>query len=392
MRLPERLQLPPEIVEIAATLEGAGHETWCVGGAVRDGLLGSAREDVDLATAATPDQVQALFRRTVPVGLKFGTVGVLDRHRKLHEVTTFRRDVATDGRHAEVAFGVSLEDDLARRDFTINAIAYHPIRHDWRDPFGGGADLERRVVRAVGVPQDRFREDYLRILRAIRFACRLGFTIDALTWAAALEAASGLVRLSAERVRDEWFRSLETARSLPALFQMWREVGAADRWLDGLAADYPLATLDPAPRDPVLITATVTAAPAHVLSRLKASGAEIDRALRMTRAPAAPASGDPAAVRRWLSAAGPAADDLLKRQVLVTGREAPWAAAVAGIRERGEAVARADLAVTGDDLLAAGVPAGPGLGQTLGALLDWVLDHPADNRRDVLLARAREAR
>ncbi len=392
MKLPERLQLPPEIVEIATTLEGAGHETWCVGGAVRDGILGSAREDVDLATAATPDQVQGLFRRTVPVGLKFGTVGVLDRHRKLHEVTTFRRDVATDGRHAEVVFGASLEDDLARRDFTINAIAYHPIRHHWRDPFGGAADLDRRVIRAVGVPQDRFREDYLRILRAIRFACRLGFSIDPGTWGAAVEVASGLVRLSAERVRDEWFRSLETARSLPALFGMWREVGAADRWLEGLATDYPLAMPDPAPRDPVLLTAIVTAEPATVLARLKASGAEIDRALRIGRGPAAPASGDPAGVRRWLSATGPAADDLLKRQVLVTGGDAPWAAAVAGIRERGEAVSRADLAVTGDDLLAAGVPAGPGLGRTLGSLLEWVLDHPADNRREVLLARALEAR
>ena len=391
MKLPERLPLPPEIVEIAATLEEAGHETWCVGGAVRDGLLGSAREDVDLATAATPDQVQALFRRTVPVGLKFGTVGVLDRHKKLHEVTTFRRDVATDGRHAVVAFGASLDDDLARRDFTINAIAYHPRRHDWRDPFDGVADLERRVIRAVGAPHDRFREDHLRILRAIRFACRLGFVIDPATWAAAVEVANGLERLSAERVRDEWFRSLETARSLPTLFAMWRDVGAAVRWLEGLAEVYPLASPDPAPRDPVLVTAIVTSRPGAVLARLKASGAEIERGERIGQGPVAPASVEPATVRRWLAATGPAADDLILRHRLMTGVDPPWEAVVAGIWARGEAVSRGDLAVTGNDLLAAGVPAGPTLGRTLSALLEWVLDHPADNRRDVLLARAREA-
>ena len=392
MKLPERLVLPPEIVEIAATLEAAGHETWCVGGAVRDGILGSAREDVDLATAATPDQVQALFQRTVPVGLRFGTVGVLDRHRKLHEVTTFRQDVSTDGRHAVVAFGASLDDDLARRDFTINAIAYHPSRHEWRDPFDGAADLDRRVIRAVGTPQDRFQEDYLRILRAIRFACRLGFTIDSATWAAAIEVAGGLGRLSAERVRDEWFGSLESARSLPTLVQLWREVGAAARWLEGLAVTYPMATADPAPRDPVLLTVILTERPDGVLAQLKASRAEIDRAFRIGAGPAAPASVDPAAVRRWLSATGPAADDLLRCHALVTGADAPWATVVAGIRARGEPVSRGDLAVTGVDLLAAGVAAGPTLGRTLADLLEWVLDHPEDNRREVLLARAREAR
>jgi len=127
----------------------------------------------------------------------------------LHEVTTFRRDVETDGRHAVVVYeGVTLEQDLARRDFTINAIAYHPFRHEWRDPFGGATDLEHRIIRAVGDPAARFREDYLRILRALRFAARFEFTIDPATWAAARAAAPGLAQLSAERVRDEWFKGL----------------------------------------------------------------------------------------------------------------------------------------------------------------------------------------
>ncbi|HEY0529669.1 MAG TPA: polynucleotide adenylyltransferase, partial [Gemmatimonadaceae bacterium] len=114
------------MVKIAATLESAGFETWCVGGAVRDALLGHPHLDWDLATAAKPEEVRRLFKRTVPVGIEFGTVGVLDDENVMHEVTTFRRDVQTDGRHAVVEFGASLDDDLARRDYTINAIAFSP--------------------------------------------------------------------------------------------------------------------------------------------------------------------------------------------------------------------------------------------------------------------------
>jgi tRNA nucleotidyltransferase (CCA-adding enzyme) len=206
---PAAPEIPDEVLEIARTLEEAGYEAWCVGGALRDALLGHPHSDYDFATSATPAQVTALFRRTAPVGEKYGTVGVLDRRRVLHEVTTFRRDVSTDGRHAVVAYGVSLDDDLARRDFTINAIAYHPLRREWRDPFGGRADLERGVVKAVGQPAERFREDYLRILRGIRFAARFGFAIEPATWSAAVEASPGLGQLSAERVRDEWFKGFE---------------------------------------------------------------------------------------------------------------------------------------------------------------------------------------
>ena len=234
MSFPETLPIPEDVLEIARTLEGAGYETWCVGGALRDALLEHSHADYDLATAATPSQVQSLFRRTAPVGEKYGTVGVLDRRRVVHEVTTFRRDVATDGRHAVVSFGVSLDDDLARRDFTINALAYHPLRHEWRDPYSGEPDLRRRVVRAVGEPAQRFREDYLRILRAIRFAARFDFAIDPETWSAAVAGADGLPRLSAERVRDEWFKGLASARSVAALVRLWRESGAAARLIPEL--------------------------------------------------------------------------------------------------------------------------------------------------------------
>ena len=199
MVLPARIPIPDEVIAIARRLEEAGHEAWCVGGAVRDSLLGGEQKDFDLATSATPEQVQRLFKRTVAVGVKYGTVGVFDGDRVLHEVTTFRHDVRTDGRHAEVAFGVSLDEDLARRDFTVNAIAFHPLRGEWKDPFGGAEDLGRRRLRAVGDPAARFREDYLRVLRALRFAARLDFVIDPPTWEAACAAAGGLGQLSAER-------------------------------------------------------------------------------------------------------------------------------------------------------------------------------------------------
>jgi len=387
---PVPLDLPDEVMRIARTLEEAGFETWCVGGALRDRLLGGPQQDVDLATAATPEQVQALFRRTVPVGVRHGTVGVLDGTRRLHEVTTFRRDVRTDGRHAEVAFGASLEEDLARRDFTINALAYHPTRQEWRDPFDGAGDLRHGVIRAVGVAADRFREDFLRILRGLRFAARLGFRIEPGTWEAMRAATPGLAGLSAERVREEWFKGLATARSVATLVGLWRDSGAAAVVLPELDPGVTLAGADREPRDPVLLTTLLVRDADRVLQRLRASAAEVSRAARILGVPAAPDSLAPGAVRRWLWRAGPAADDLLAAHQLRTGAPAPWAATVAGIRARGEAVDRGALAVTGQDLAAAGIPAGPVMGRVLAALLEEVLDDPARNERSLLLARARE--
>ncbi len=150
MSFPAQLPIPNEVLKIAKRLEDAGFETWCVGGAIRDNLLGLENHDFDLTTAAPPAEVQKIFKRTVPVGIEHGTVAVLDSTNQPHEVTTFRKDIHTDGRHAVVEFGVSLMDDLARRDFTINAIAYHPIRHEWRDPFQGEQDLDKKLIRSVG--------------------------------------------------------------------------------------------------------------------------------------------------------------------------------------------------------------------------------------------------
>ncbi len=380
---PPTVRVPDEVLRIVRTLTDAGHEAWCVGGSVRDALLGEEQSDFDVATAATPDQIRKLFARTIPVGEKYGTIGVIDRERRLHEVTTFRHDVTTDGRRAVVAFGASLDDDLARRDFTINAIAYHPLTGEWRDPFGGAEDLDARILRAVGTPAERFREDYLRILRGIRFAAKLGLEVESATWAAAREQSSGLAGLSAERVRDEWFKGLRTALDVGMLVRLWHEVGAAAVWLPDLARDVPRG-LSAHVRDPVLITTALIGDPGRTLRRLRASNAEIARAEAVSAARIAAAPG-PEGARRWLARVGDAADDALRLAELVTGSPAPWAEAVAGVRSRGEPTTRRALAVSGADLLGIGLT-GPAVGDALDMLLDRVLADPSLNRRDTLLS------
>src|SRR5881296_904969 len=269
MSFPARLSIPDAVLRIAQQLETAGYETWCVGGAIRDNLLGVENHDFDLTTAAPPAEVRRLFKRTVPVGIEHGTVAVLDRDNRAHEVTTFRRDIRTDGRHAVVEFGVSLTDDLARRDFTINAIAYHPIRHEWRDPFKGADDLAKKLIRSVGDANWRFQEDYLRILRALRFSARFDFRIHAGTLEAAKANAQGLSQLSAERVRDEWFKGIRTAGRVSKLLTLWIDVGAARIWLPEIAGRRDegrgKSPVDKLPRDPVLITSFLAGDPASLL-------------------------------------------------------------------------------------------------------------------------------
>ncbi len=392
MTFPSSLPIPDEVLEIARTLEGAGHETWCVGGALRDELLGYAHADYDLATAATPAQVQSLFKRTAPVGEKYGTVGVIDRRRVVHEVTTFRRDVATDGRHAVVRYGVSLDDDLARRDFTINAIAYHPLRNEWRDPFQGEMDLRRRVVRAVGDPAQRFREDYLRILRAIRFAARFRFAVDDATWAAMVHGAEGLPRLSAERVRDEWFKGLATAESIEELVRLWRESGAAALLmpeLDRVSTEAlgQAGAVDRGRRDPVLLTVLLVPSAADLLRRLKASNAEIDRAASLASAPPGQKEPSRSVVGSPPSARPPTISS--HSGLCVTDRNRLGPLPSRQIRDRGDPLTRGDLAIGGSDLQDLGLK-GPRIGETLATLLDRVLEDPGRNNRETLMALARD--
>ena len=392
MPFPARLPIPDAVLRIAQQLESAGYETWCVGGAIRDNLLGVANHDFDLTTAAPPTEVRRLFKRTVPVGIEHGTIAVLDRQKRQHEVTTFRKDIKTDGRHAVVEFGVSLMDDLARRDFTINAIAYHPIRHEWRDPFHGADDLERKLIRSVGDANWRFQEDYLRILRALRFSARFEFRIHPRTLEAAKANVQGLAQLSAERVRDEWFKGITTAKRVSKLLTLWMDIGAARIWLPEIrergAGSGSLHALDKLPRDPVLITAFLASDPASLLTRLKCSNKEIERgrAIGQWRDKYPDAKHVPD-VRRWLSQVGEYGDDLLALLPTGTAPRSPLPKVVASIRAAKDPLTVKDLAVKGADLLAAGVRPGPEVGETLQRLLADVLEDPTRNTRDYLLSR-----
>ena len=379
MTFPAQLPIPSEVLTIAKKLEDAGFETWCVGGAIRDNLLGVENHDFDLTTSAPPGAVQKVFKRTVPVGIEHGTVAVLDAHNKPHEVTTFRKDIKTDGRHAVVEFGVSLMDDLARRDFTINAIAYHPIRHEWRDPFQGEHDLGKKLIRSVGDPNWRFQEDYLRILRALRFSARFEFRIHSRTLEAAKANAQGLAQLSAERVRDEWFKGILTAKKVSKLVGLWKDVGATRIWLPELG---DASGVDKLPRDPVLLTAYIAKDPASLLIRLKCSNRDVERGRAIGKwRDNYPDPRDTTRVRKWLSETGEYADDLL------VGASDALRKGVGAVRAANPPLALKDLAVKGDDLIEAGVRPGPGVGETLQRLLDEVLEDPARNTKEYLLSR-----
>lgn len=212
--------VPPSVRQICERLEEAGHQAVTVGGAVRDAILGRAAGDWDVASSAKPDEVMALFRRTIPTGLQHGTVTVLTGAAKSAvdeqavEVTTFRGEGAySDGRRPdEVHFGVPLEEDLARRDLVVNAIAYSPARGEIFDPFGGWDDLRLRRLRAVGRPIERFTEDGLRVMRAVRFAAVLEFAIDEETEAALEPALPSLAKVSKERVTVELHKLLGARR------------------------------------------------------------------------------------------------------------------------------------------------------------------------------------
>ncbi|MDP2958017.1 MAG: CCA tRNA nucleotidyltransferase [Longimicrobiales bacterium] len=416
-----RPSAPPAVRWIARKLEAAGFETWAVGGAVRDALLGLETGDWDLATRAPPAEVRRLFRRTVPLGVEHGTVGVLSDEGVLYEVTTFRRDVETDGRHAVVAFADSVEEDLARRDFTINAVAWHPLREELLDPFGGLSDLARGLLRAVGVAAERFAEDHLRILRALRFASRFGLTIEDETWRALREGVGSLPSLSAERIREELLKILDADPVPSQALELYRRSGVMDvlfpelsraaredpdAWSVALGALDHLPTGRPLLRLAGLLRLLEPQEAAQVLLRLKLSNAQVDETARRAAAPALPpASAPDAEVRRWLSDVGPCRLSAVARLDLAAARgrradpeaqaEAEAVAVVASWR-RARAVLStrpplivADLALDGRDLIGLGLRPGPRFGEILGALLRWVLDDPARNDPETLLGEAR---
>lgn len=219
------LTMPQPVQAVMDRLQGAGHEAYLVGGCVRDQLLGIVPHDYDLATSASPDEVRALFAHTLPTGLRHGTVTVMEQDMAV-EVTTFRTEGSySDGRHPDsVQFVKRIDQDLARRDFTINAMAWNPQR-GLQDPFGGRQDLAAGLVRAVGDPDTRFSEDALRMVRAHRFAARFGFEIETATRQAISRQEWRIQDVAVERLYREWMEILRTDPSriadMTGLFRPW---------------------------------------------------------------------------------------------------------------------------------------------------------------------------
>lgn len=376
-------KVPTSVGALAAQLESAGYEAWLVGGAVRDALLGLPVTDHDIATNATPDQVQQLFTRTVPTGIDHGTVTVLGFDAPI-EVTTFRKDVATDGRHATVEYTTNIREDLARRDFTINAMAYRPTTGALADPFNGRIDLTIGRIKAVGDPEQRFMEDYLRILRMVRFSHRLDFFVDTPTWAAAESLARHTEHLSVERVLQEWYKSLATAQDPTGLVQTWGDLELDKLHLGSHVCSRPRPPQEE--RDPVLMTAYYLPnppGPDEALRRLKASKADLNRVTRVRDWERMWLEANPKFIRRWLSEAG--VDAVLDTLTLWRWQK-PNDEHHARVREAYNQVItdrdpfeQRHLAIKGDELMAMGIH-GRAVGETLRFLLACVLEEPKLNR------------
>ena len=420
--------------ELLDTLHRAGYAAYVVGGCVRDSLLGLTPHDWDLCTSALPQQGMELFgeEKCIPTGLQHGTVTV-KQGGGLYEITTFRTEGAyTDGRHPdEVHFVPDVREDLARRDFTINAMAYN-AKEGLVDPFGGQADLQSGILRAVGVPHQRFTEDALRILRLYRFAARFGFSIDPPTAQAAQELCAHLDCVSVERIEEELAKLLSA--SAPAAYLDEKILGVVLPELspEALAAAKPVVDACPAGERalPVRLAALLLSlgedGTRRTLRRLRCSNACIEETAVLVREARGcdgsfsedrPLGWDPVAegnragdgmarivseekatvtpdftiyVRRLLGKYNLCTVQRLAAlgTALQPERSADFAA-LSELAERldadGVCCRVSQLAVNGRDLMAAGVPAGPGIRKVLEALLDGVIREEYPNERQALL-------
>jgi poly(A) polymerase/tRNA nucleotidyltransferase (CCA-adding enzyme) len=354
----------PAVAAVLAALPRAR----LVGGSVRDALLGREVADIDLATPDPPDAVtQALQRaglKAVPTGFEHGTVTAVSGRRGF-EVTTLRRDVATDGRRAVVAFTDDWREDAARRDFSINAMSMTPEGAVF-DYFDGVADLRAGRVRFVGDASQRIAEDFLRILRFFRFHARYGAgEPDPAALVAIRASVAGLARLSAERVWSELKRILAAPDPLGAVALMQR-LGVLDAVLPEGAAPERCSKLVAAgaPADPVLRLAALLDGDALALAeRLRLSTAERDRLVALRTAGVPPPDADAAALRRWLA---DTPKDILIDRIWLAGGDAR-------LRERLAALDVPVFPLHGRDVREAGVPAGPRIGELLRELRDWWL-------------------
>ena len=448
----QNIRLDAGAAALLARLHGAGYAAYAVGGCVRDSLLGRTPQDWDLCTSARPEQVLALFGegQCIPTGLQHGTV-TIKYGGQLYETTTFRTEGAyTDGRHPdEVHFVPDVRQDLARRDFTINAMAYNDAE-GLIDPFGGQQDLQQGILRAVGDPATRFEEDALRILRLYRFAARFGFAIDPPTGQAARELCAHLDCVSVERIEEELSKLLAAPAPAAYLDEKILKVIISELSAPALQAAKPVVDACPAGiedlpvRWAALLMSLGEDGTRKALKRLRCSNTCIEQTAVLVRETGGgggsfsedhPLGWDPAVgaaasrmqgpvmgrCRRWEpqpvfvseeeDSAAPGQDaapdtairirKLLGRYDLHTvQRLAALGAAMepeqaADFAAQAELAAQLDadgvccrvsqLAVNGRDLMAAGIPAGPGLRRTLEALLDAVIRGQLLNERQCLL-------
>ena len=385
--------------ELLDTLHRAGYAAYVVGGCVRDSLLGLTPHDWDLCTSALPQQGMELFgkEKCIPTGLQHGTVTV-KQGGGLYEITTFRTEgTYTDGRHPdEVYFVPDVREDLARRDFTINAMAYNE-KEGLVDPFGGQADLQSGILRAVGVPHQRFTEDALRILRLYRFAARFGFAIDPPTAQAAQELCAHLDCVSVERIEEELAKLLSAPAPAAYLDEKILGVVLPELSPEALAAAKPVVDACPAGEQalPVRLAALLLSlgedGTRRTLRRLRCSNACIEETAVLVREAV---SGVPVSLniyaRRLLGKYNLCTVQRLA--ALGTALQPEHAADFAALSELAEQLDAdgvccrvSQLAVNGRDLMAAGVPAGPGIRKVLEALLDGVIREEYPNERQALL-------
>ena len=435
-----KLTLDPGAAALLDALHTAGYAAYAVGGCVRDSLLGRTAHDWDLCTSALPQQVMELFgtEQCIPTGLQHGTV-TIKYGGQLYETTTFRTEGSyTDGRHPdEVQFVPDVREDLARRDFTINAMAYNAAE-GLVDPFGGQADLQNGLLRAVGEPQQRFTEDALRILRLYRFAARFGFALDAATARAARQLAPHLDCISAERIQEELAKLLAAPQPGAYLEPAVLAVVLPELTPESLTAAKPVVDACPAGEEnlPVrwaaLLGALGEADTRRVLKRLRCSNACIEETAVLVRETAeqgvcgsfllghesghsiarptacgsrvppqrtvlgeTPAHAGEVAIRQLLGRYGLCTVERLCALCAALHPQAAPACALAAQRARqleadGVCCRVSQLAVNGRDLMAAGIPAGPALRRVLEALLDGVIRAEYPNEKPVLLAAAQK--
>lgn len=410
-----KLTLDPGAAALLNALHAAGYAAYAVGGCVRDSLLGRIAHDWDLCTSALPQQVMELFGagQCIPTGLQHGTV-TIKYGGQLYETTTFRTEGSyTDGRHPDaVQFVPDVREDLARRDFTINAMAYNEAE-GLVDPFGGQKDLQNGLLRAVGEPQQRFTEDALRILRLYRFAARFGFALDAATARAARQLAPHLDCISAERIQEELAKLLAAPQPGAYLEPAVLAVVLPELTPDALTAAKPVVDACPAGEEnlPVrwaaLLGTLGEADTRQVLKRLRCSNACIEETAVLVREVAGEgvcrsfseekASAHPGDIhiRQLLGRYGLCTVERLCALCAALHPQAAPDCALAAQRARqleadGVCCRVSQLAVNGHDLMAAGIPAGPALRRVLEALLDGVICAEYPNEKPALLAAAQK--